>query len=300
MNLHKFRERSYGIWICLGCLNSYKLLPQDTPPPQEKVGQPRKVAVHQKATPTTSSAAREHKVFMYEFSNDLQTNQPTINLISRSSPVPPGINSSHPISQSDPEKLVSPVYGVVPYLTSTWENRGESPNSKHLTMTSSAPVPIEQLIPSKSEPESLIVSIPRNLSHFSYVHSTTSTPPTNSSSLGGPRRKVLQSLAKKIAQKSRKYTTTAAVANSQSLQAQNVQNFISNELPTERVCSSCRRGNPPEKRKCVYCGCGLVRECSVCGMLNSISAMSCGRCHGYLNYTYGECVYISCKFQMYR
>ncbi len=212
---------------------------------------------------------------MYKF-NDTQTNPPTISLISQSSPTPDGY-----FSQSEPDKLVSPVYGVVPYLTSTWDNLGESSNSKLLTMTSTAPVSIDQLIPSESKSESLIVSIPRSLSNFSYVHSSTNGRAAKPSSLGGPRRKVLQSLAKKIAQKSRKYTT-------QSIQTQS--SSFSTKLPTERMCSSCRRGNPPDNRTCMYCGCGLVRECSMCGLLNSTSVMSCGRCHGNLSYATGEIV----------
>ncbi len=266
----------YKLWNIV--LYFPKLYPQDSSLPQDNIKRPRKVPVYQKAAPITpSSTQREHKVFMYEFNDSQNSNPPIISLINRSSP---GANTtSQSTGQSDPEKLISPVYGVVPYLTSTWDNQGESPDSKHLTMTSSAPISIEQLIPSESEPKSLIVSIPRSLSHFNYVRSDVNAPPTKHTSLGGPRRKVLQNLAKKIAQKSRKYTTNAQSKNGS----------FGSEVLSERVCSSCRRGNPADKRQCAYCRCVLIRDCTTCGMLNSTSAMSCGRCHGNLTYTTGEC-----------
>ena len=275
-------SRGYKIIISI-----FSISRQVPPIPQAKGGRPRKVPIHHKATPTTSTAPsnqKEHNVFMYQFNDTPNNSQPpSISLVSRT---PTVVSSSPLIGQSDADKLISPVYGMVPYLTSSWESIGESPNPKHLTMTSSPPVSIKNLIPtttSESELESLVVSIPRSLTQFSYSYSNVvSSASSSKASLGGPRRKVLQSLAKKIAQKSRKYTTNSQIS---SLPQKNSVSFNEVNMP-ERMCTSCRRSNPMDKRKCVYCGSGLGRICPICGMLCPTSATSCAQCHANLTYTW--------------
>ena len=226
---------------------------------------------------------------MYQFSDSPNQAHPTVSLVSR----PSAASGSNPIGQ--PESI-SPVYGVVPYLTSSRESLGESPNSKHLTMTSSPPVSIDQLIPTSGN-DSLVVSIPRSLTQFQLTQSTFSYNPSvtnpqmsanpSSVSLGGSRRKVLQNLAKKIAQKSRKFTTNSHLPSSQqrSILTSHLQSVPSSVLP-ERACTSCRRGNPADKKRCIYCGSVLGRSCPTCGLVNQSSSTSCAQCHTNLTYTW--------------
>lgn len=224
---------------------------------------------------------------MYQFNDTPDQSIPTIGLVNRMTHT--NTATSNPIGGSDTDRLVSPVYGVVPYLTSSREHLGESPNPKHLTMTSSPPVPTNQLL-APSDNVSLLVSIPRNLTHFSYAQPsstfnsvTTTASMASKPNLGGPRRKVLQNLAKKIA---RKYTSSNPQISQKNFPTHKELESPSMSQGPPRVCRSCRRSNPADKKKCIYCGSGLGRSCPTCGALNPSNATSCGQCHTNLTYTW--------------
>ena len=233
-------------------------------------------------------------------------------------------SQANPIGRSDNDKLVSPVYGFVPYLTSS---RGEPPTSKilpNLLMTSSPPMPTDQIfapVTSRDEVGPLVVSIPRSLTPFNHTQSLISSGfnplPTNpaatlesfasdqdtSVSLGGSRRKVLQNLAKKIAQKSRKFTTNSLLVTSRSqpmgspynphlsvsaaaaeMQGQSSSSSLQD---ANRLCTSCRMMNPQHKKRCVYCASFLMgRTCPNCGSLNHNRAKSCTQCRTSMPYTW--------------
>ena len=258
-----------------------------------------------------------------------QSQTGAMNIVNRSQAdmqsAPPSSSQANPIGRSDNDKLVSPVYGFVPYLTSSRERLGVPPTSKilpNLLMTSSPPMSTDQIFAPVTNRDNtpLIVSIPRTLTPFHHTQSTISSGfnplPTNPAatlapdqatpvSLGGTRRKVLQNLAKKIAQKSRKFTTNSllttsksqplsgpynphfSISNAAEMQGQSSSSSLQDGLSTNRMCLSCRMMNPQHKKRCVYCGSFLMgRSCPNCGSLNHNRAKSCTQCRTSMPYTW--------------
>ena len=132
---------------------------------------------------------------------------------------------------------------------------------------------------------SLVISIPRHLTPFK-VHpsreqqlywSTQMRAPKHSSGssvthYGGYS---LQNLAKKITQKSRKFTCSSISGSS-----------------SARNCLACNRINPAAKKRCQFCGEFLIgRPCPTCGTLNHNRTRECFRCNSSIPYA-GEGVFV--------
>lgn len=191
-------------------------------------------------------------------------------------------------------------YGIVPYLKSGKEKHGSSAmTSPGVTMTSSAPVSTDQItLGIGSDSDSLIVSIPRNLTPYKVATPTNisgfnplltvdgSMPYGGESNqqrpvvlYGGSRSRVLQNLAKKITQKSRKFTTTlnsgGSLRNSLNDPSSSSRDYGSNL----RVCPSCNQMSPSVKKSCQFCGEFLVgKTCQNCGALNHNRVKECSKC----------------------
>ena len=227
--------------------------------------------------------------------------------------------------------VASQSYGIVPYLTSSSSSdRGRSssefPSSSstsNLIMTSLGTKTTNQsYFPASSpainhssnnrSPLSLIVSIPRK--HSPYKVSSpgnafdamamrgeqglSKSPRPSSSHLGvssysGSRGKVLQTLAKKISQKSKRHAASALnvikfpgtggnagpIRPSQS--APNASaNLMSSDISSgSRTCPSCGNVNPKHKKRCGICYEFLVGvNCPSCSVLNYYRAKTCFRC----------------------
>ena len=191
-------------------------------------------------------------------------------------------------------------YGIVPYLTSGKDKHGSSAmTSPGVTMTSSAPVSTDQItLGIGSDSDSLIVSIPRNLTPYKVATPTKisgfnplltadgSMPYAQSNQqrpvvlYGGSRSRVLQNLAKKITQKSRKFTTNlnsgGQLRNSLNDPSSNPREYGSNNF---RVCPSCNQMSPSVKKSCQFCGEFLVgKTCQNCGALNHNRIKECAKC----------------------
>ena len=203
-------------------------------------------------------------------------------------------------------------YGIVPYLTSTRDqtSRGGQGSgvmtSPGVTMTSSAPVSTDQItLGLRNDSDSLIVSIPRNLTPYKVAtptrnldfnpFSTENSPMLYSSSqrpiihYGGTRSKVLQNLAKKITQKSRKFTSGLNSSYSGGKYVGGQLRSSPDDLPVSeggreysgnfRVCPSCNQMSPSIKKSCQNCGEFLVgRVCGTCGTLNHNRVKECAKC----------------------
>lgn len=205
-------------------------------------------------------------------------------------------------------------YGIVPYLTSSRDEMNRSRDgilmtSPGVTMTSSAPVSTDQItLGLGSDSGSLIVSIPRNLTPYKVATPThglgfnpllteNSSMPVHPNSqrpivhYGGTRSRVLQNLAKKITQKSRKFTSGL---NSSSVSSSG-GNYTGGQLrkssddPSSsggrdysgnvRVCPSCNQMSPSIKKSCQHCGEFLVGKiCPSCGALNHNRIKECAKC----------------------
>ena len=202
-------------------------------------------------------------------------------------------------------------YGIVPYLTSGKDKHGSSAmTSPGVTMTSSAPVSTDQItLGIGSDSDSLIVSIPRNLTPYKVATPTKisgfnplltadgSMPPHAQSNqqrpvvlYGGSRSKVLQNLAKKITQKSRKFTTSL---NSGGLLRNSLNDPSSSSKDyggSLRVCPSCNQMSPSIKKSCQFCGEFLVgKTCQNCGALNHNRIKECTKCLAPMK-SLGECI----------
>ena len=139
--------------------------------------------------------------------------------------------------------------------------------------------------------ESLTVSIPRRMTRFRLTpdqevrmssslnlqtHSQTAVSYTPAiplipslSHLPYKGGSVIQSLAKKISQKSRKFSTGSGSSTSW------------------RQCPSCQRTNPPAKKRCENCGDFLVgRPCPSCGALNHNRTKDCFKCHAPIPFSW--------------
>lgn len=134
-----------------------------------------------------------------------------------------------------------------------------------------------------TEPEmALIVSIPRQLTPFQ-PHPSAEAQYTNAPVIvpnpggTGPAhyRSFALSLAKKITQKSRKFTSSSGT-------------------PSTRSCPACKRINPSSKKRCQFCGEFLIgRPCPKCGTLNHNRTRECFRCNSSIPYAgEGMCVYV--------
>ena len=191
-------------------------------------------------------------------------------------------------------------YGIVPYLTSGKDKHGSSVmTSPGVTMTSSAPISTDQItLGIGSDSDSLIVSIPRNLTPYKVATPTKisgfnplltadgSMPYAQSNQqrpvvlYGGSRSRVLQNLAKKISQKSRKFTTNlnsgGPLRNSFNDPSSSSSRDYGNNL---RVCPSCNQMSPSIKKSCQFCGEFLVgKTCQNCGALNHNRIKECTKC----------------------
>lgn len=200
-------------------------------------------------------------------------------------------------------------YGIVPYLTSSRDSTGKSRQgiamtSPGVTMTSSPPVSTDQITLGlgSGDNDSLIVSIPRNLtpykvatpSHslgFNPLYTANSPMPTSPRSIvqyGGSRSKVLQNLAKKITQKSRKFTSSLnssySGGNYIGGPLKNFSDDPSSSGPRDyssnvRLCPSCHQMSPSIKKSCQHCGEFLVGKiCQSCGALNHNRVKECAKC----------------------
>ena len=134
-----------------------------------------------------------------------------------------------------------------------------------------------------TEPEmTLVISIPRQLTPFrphpgadlgpQYPNMPVIVP--NPSGTGATHyRSLALNLAKKITQKSRKFSSSSAA-------------------PSNRTCPACRRINPATKKRCQFCGEFLIgRPCPKCGTLNHNRTRECFRCNCSIPYA-GEGVWI--------
>ena len=191
-------------------------------------------------------------------------------------------------------------YGIVPYLTSGKEKHGSSVmTSPGVIMTSSPPVSTDQItLGIGSDSDSLIVSIPRNLTPYKVATPTKglgfnplltangSMPHALSSQrpvvhYGGSRSKVLQNLAKKITQKSRKF-------NSNLISGGPLRNSFDDPSGSGgsgdysgnfRLCPYCNQMSPSVKKSCQFCGEFLVgKTCQNCGALNHNRIKECTKC----------------------
>ena len=209
-------------------------------------------------------------------------------------------------------------YGIVPYLTSSRDqmskNKQGNSTSPGVIMTSSAPVSTDQItLGLRSDSDSLIVSIPRSLTPYKVATPTYSSgfnpllTPNGSMPLsyqrpvvhyGGSRSRVLQNLAKKITQKSRKFTsvlnstysggnlTGGPFRNSSSDPGSGTRDYSSNF----RKCPSCNQMSPSIKKSCQYCGEFLVgKSCQNCGALNHNRIKECAKCLAPMKNS-GECM----------
>lgn len=188
-------------------------------------------------------------------------------------------------------------YGIVPYLTSGKDKHGSSAmTSPGVTMTSSAPVSTDQItLGIGSDNDSLIVSIPRNLTPYKVATPTKisgfnplltaddSMPQFNQQRpvvlYGGSRSRVLQNLAKKITQKNRKFSTNlnsgGPLRNSLNDPSSGSRDYGSNL----RLCPSCNQMSPSIKKSCQFCGEFLVgKTCQNCGALNHNRIKECTKC----------------------
>jgi len=219
-------------------------------------------------------------------------------------------------------------YGIVPYLTSSVSDRGgsslefpSSTSTSNLIMTSLGtkstnqsyfPTSSPAFYSSKS-PLSLMVSIPRKHSPYKIMSPGNAFDTTTmreggqglsksprlpshigASSYSGSRGKVLQTLAKKISQKSKRHAasslnvakfpgtsqnTGGGIRVSQS--APNATaNLLSSDISSgSRMCPSCGNVNPKHKKRCGICYEFLVGvNCPSCSVLNYYRAKTCFRC----------------------
>ena len=84
---------------------------------------------------------------------------------------------------------------------------------------------------------------------------------------------VLQNLAKKISQKSRKFGSGSGPGPGSS--------------NSWRHCPSCQRTNPPSKKRCEFCGDFLIgRPCPSCGALNHNRTKGCFKCHAPIPFSW--------------
>ena len=201
-------------------------------------------------------------------------------------------------------------YGIVPYLTSSRDQmsggrHGNLMTSPGVTMTSSAPVSTDQItLGLGNDTDSLIVSIPRNLTPYKVATPTNGSvgfnPFLTANSqvanqrpivhYGGTRSRVLQNLAKKITQKSRKFTSGLNSSSSfpgGDYIGGSLRNFLDDpsssgarDLSSDgRVCPSCNQRNPWIKKSCQHCGEFLVGKiCHSCGVLNHNRVKECAKC----------------------
>ena len=204
----------------------------------------------------------------------------------------------------------SPPYGIVPYLTSSQASRSDSPSnsvtSPNLIMTSLGTKATNQsYFPSFSDnnsPSSLIVSIPRqytpymvvsssNISMKPHPHSEVENKQKIPSSLSytGSRGKVLQTLAKKISQKSKRHAANSLNMMKLSTNQNSANHSRSASSPAvassadivggSRTCPSCGHVNPKHKKRCGICYEFLVGvNCPSCSVLNYYRAKTCFRC----------------------
>ena len=196
-------------------------------------------------------------------------------------------------------------HGVVPFL-------GQPSGGGHVTTqgTSSSGVIVRssgaQITSSSSweefqskagmewDSDALIISIPRQYSPFKISQEalTNKTYKTgfnplsvySTSSPGQPPMKQLQSqfktsvlknLAKKITQKSRKFSSSTTTA-----QQQQLPGGAATATPANRKCPACQRINPSSKKRCQFCGEYLIgRPCPSCGTLNHNRTRECFKCY---------------------
>ena len=160
--------------------------------------------------------------------------------------------------------------------------------SPNLITTSLGTQSANQISPSTL---SLVVHIPREHTPFKPLpRPPPSDTPTSSASVGrvtdqsnlkpkalavgGSRSKVLQNLAKKISQKSKKLTGSA-----QSLMPQQGILDGGHTQPTPKTCPSCGKQNTLHKKRCGYCLEFMVGiACPGCSSLNYYHAKTCYKC----------------------
>ena len=220
------------------------------------------------------------------------------------------ILSENPVASPDPfplepSRTSTPPYGIVPYLTSSHDNRSEDSTdtltAPNLIMTSLGTKATNQIHLSGSETDdsnALIVSIQRRytpfklpLSDYAGVSNPGSSKPHPQSNLvgnlgySGSRGKLLQNLAKKISQKSKRYTNTVNSIRSTNQSAVKPNNAApitttSSDVPGgTRTCPSCKHVNPKHKKRCGVCYEFIVGvQCPSCSVLNYYRAKNCFRC----------------------
>ena len=128
---------------------------------------------------------------------------------------------------------------------------------------------VTQLLGSEGGKDGMVVSISRQLVHVDNpAHQSPPTPigtgsqympHPSSSSASSFKPSTLQTLAKKITQRHRKYSAGVSMV---------------------RVCPACHKVNPSLKKRCQYCSQFLIgRACVNCGTLNHNRAKDCLKCH---------------------
>ena len=193
-------------------------------------------------------------------------------------------------------------YGIVPYLTSDKEKHGSLVmTSPGVTMTSSAPISTDHItLGIGNDRDSFTVSIPRHLTPYKVATPTQnsglnplltvagSIPHAHSNQqrpvvlYGGSRSRVLQNLAKKISEKSRKYKSNLYPGGPlrNSLDPPSSGSSGSRDYGSNfRVCPSCNQMSPSIKKSCQFCGEFLVgKTCQNCGALNHNRIKECSKC----------------------
>ncbi len=217
-------------------------------------------------------------------------------------------------------------YGIVPYLES---ERGTFNNTTppNLIMTSLGTISTNQIHSVGLEPKAapLIVSISREHAPSGIMPSSTdydynylsspviggdisggvSTTSANGDSAphsnsriggaypyhGGSRGKVLHNLAKKISQKSRKFTSSMRNQQQQWTPPTSASSSTSgtpNLSGGSQFCPSCGRENPPsQKKRCGYCNELMMGvACAVCSKINPLQAKSCDKCSASISHAW--------------
>lgn len=252
------------------------------------------------ATPTSSPSQQQQQLpqnlFSYQF--DPSDDHPSPSHVPR------------------PLKPSSGQYGIVPYLTSSSDRVGgirpAAVSSPNLIMTSLGTTRLTNQIhlqdrgggekDGEGRLPPLVISIPREYTRFKVLpHYSVPGPSAGGGAggskagnlyPGGSRGKVLQSLAKKISQKSRKLTMNSLRSSASSVGGHtnsvggrdphlSSASATSLDLPkgTSRQCPSCHQWNAQHKKRCGFCNEFIVgTPCPSCHILNYYRSKTCSKC----------------------
>ena len=170
-------------------------------------------------------------------------------------------------------------YGVVPYIGSGRVNgNGADDDDDDEALTVSIPRRLTRFRLTAEQEARMTSSSLQPQSQRSAVSHTPASAPVLVPSLSRLPYKgssVLQNLAKKISQKSRKFSSGTGTGTGTS------------SSTSWRHCPSCQRTNPPVKKRCEFCGDFLIgRPCPNCGALNHNRTKGCFKCHAPIPFSW--------------